>query len=893
LHALQFFDHPAYYENFLFFEEGTMLKRPVLVFAVGCVLAMIRADYDPITGTTVDSFLCGLKLKSISLIYGSQYDKFIVGKTQVTRTSANLRSNLVRDRSQSKQVQNNSAVSASVRVTQNAGIIYVSPSGLDSNDGLSWGTAKQTIFTALKALPGGSPNPPTAGGGTVYVAQGSSANPNANAGIWIMGGYDPKYKNPPPGWLRATAPLQIVGANCSSAISNSAAGPQCSVAAGGGTDANHPAVWMSGTATTIRFKDLGFAYPGVGIRLGTTSTGDRTGVGGVQNVTFDNVSANLNQIAGNGPTVDIGSNCFNIWFTGSTFSGNGQGQAIIAGTGLSRANNVLTVTTRSPHGFSSGDNVGIFNAKDGSFDGSFRSIVVTGPDTFTVSQSGPDGVSGDGAVIDDRGEAIVVDPGTGAGSGLIFFQNAVINGGVRFWLGIDGGGMFIDHVYSEGDYSHILPPLLWIGGQPTIQVHFQVNQSALADQLNGWPAYTVINDVAGISPDMVVIIGGNGYSDSSLGPATIVGTFDPSSALSPTRKGQQGIKANHLFAQTDVARSSPQSVRFPNLVPTANTSWIPSGGLTITHNVTDRDGGTNAAQASVSPSGIQAWMTFGEQPVTNSVGDIYICGVWVRSLAPVSGTVGAGFSRTRTFPINCGLNNIKYTTSWRTDQGTPSAGDGEWEWVWRAFKIGSQSGPSVNFGFAIYADSLHPVQAYSPVAIHIPAGSVSDNEAYNIAINLRGYLNTCSPGMVCDSIGQVPHVNAPQSWTATQSFGPISINDETVSAVPRAEQNVFLPGALTSTWTASTWTPDKAVTLTRVQIQAKTPPAECFTNAVVQIASGSNVVKLAVSAAANDSGAVSQNLAAGVPLTVSVQTAASGCAKAPADANVTLQYKMR
>jgi hypothetical protein len=48
-----------------------------------------------------------------------------------------------------------------------------------------------------------------------------------------------------------------------------------------------------------------------------------------------------------------------------------------------------------------------------------------------------------------------------------------------------------------------------------------------------------------------------------------------------------------------------------------------------------------------------------------------------------------------------------------------------------------------------------------------------------------------------------------------------------------------------------------------------------------------------VTAAANDSGPITQAYAAGASLTVSVQTAAAGCTTRPADANVVVQYRMR
>jgi hypothetical protein len=133
-----------------------------------------------------------------------------------------------------------------------------------------------------------------------------------------------------------------------------------------------------------------------------------------------------------------------------------------------------------------------------------------------------------------------------------------------------------------------------------------------------------------------------------------------------------------------------------------------------------------------------------------------------------------------------------------------------------------------------------------------------------------------------------------QDWTKPQHYAQgVALGTETLTASPRAEQNVFLPGALTSTWAGATWANDKALTITRIQVQAKTAPAGCTTNAVVRLTDGTTPVNVTISAAANDSGALSQNYAAGSSLQLLVQTAAAGCTTSPADANVTVQYKMQ
>ncbi len=144
-----------------------------------------------------------------------------------------------------------------------------------------------------------------------------------------------------------------------------------------------------------------------------------------------------------------------------------------------------------------------------------------------------------------------------------------------------------------------------------------------------------------------------------------------------------------------------------------------------------------------------------------------------------------------------------------------------------------------------------------------------------------------------------PQPNAPSD--GYPSIGPAGVyspqisvgGDSQFSASPRPTTTVFLPGALTSTWTGGIWTLDKAITVTRVQVQAKTAPSGCSTNAVVRVTDGTSPINVTVSAAANDSGAIAQNYGTAASLTITVQTAASGCGASPADANLIIQYRMQ
>jgi len=56
---------------------------------------------------------------------------------------------------------------------------------------------------------------------------------------------------------------------------------------------------------------------------------------------------------------------------------------------------------------------------------------------------------------------------------------------------------------------------------------------------------------------------------------------------------------------------------------------------------------------------------------------------------------------------------------------------------------------------------------------------------------------------------------------------------------------------------------------------------------------GTTAVNVTIAAAANDSGTITQDYAAGATLTRSVQTAAAGCTTSLAGANAVLQYKIQ
>jgi hypothetical protein len=188
-----------------------------------------------------------------------------------------------------------------------ASIRYASALGNDANDGLSWGTAKLTILAAFDALP--------AAGGTIFLAGNDGFGVNVggtvpNQGLWLIGPQDPLYGTPPAGW-RQQKRLRLIGVGIGVHGGNAIGGPAVGINAGSGTDLAKPAIWIAGTNIPLRFENLDIRYPAVGIRMGINPDQTNRGLN-TAGIYMDNIHVSLNQIAGNGPAIDLG---YTFWWT--------------------------------------------------------------------------------------------------------------------------------------------------------------------------------------------------------------------------------------------------------------------------------------------------------------------------------------------------------------------------------------------------------------------------------------------------------------------------------------------------------------------------------------------------------------------------------------------------
>jgi hypothetical protein len=646
-----------------------------------------------------------------------------------------------------------------------------------------------TIYGAQIKLPGGSASPPQAGSGTVFVSNGVSANPTANAGIWWLTTNDVNYSSPPAGFLRVpTTSISIIGVGCPTNPSNHAGGNICSVAAGSATDRTKPALWAVG-AGGITIQNIGF-NAAIAMLGAADSTGNRTNSTLVNFASY-NTQYNSPNTQGNGPNVLIGGNAFNNYWDHPAANAVLANVNTITNTGLSRSANVVTATLSAANStLTTGMHCGVVAANDSTFNGSFGygvgGITVVDSTHITYPQNGANATSGGGYLLCDNTMSFVFDPeNSPIGTAANFITNGEANnGGVRYWAGLSTGGLTVTNFYTEDSYG----PAVWIGN--TLDSAIVLQNVYSAD-----PFSTGVTAVVNDSPTnsgTVVYTGASQNGTCCTGAVTMIGDTGISSSMNPLLQNQHGVMNGYLRGQTDAARHAPQTVRYANVVKNqANwTLYSASGGAAITTGIADNEGGTNAVEGSQTSGNTNAIIFHGNAfSGSISVGDWIYCGMWVRSLASFTPPNGAGYIGGGN-PISCttmGATGTQYGLNGYPNQG----GDGEWEWVWYAYKITGTAGTPYTVVQGLFGTG-HPAAFYSPVAFRIPSGTLSDGEVAQYVLNLRGYNNSCSVAQLCDTLGPLAH----------QEFGTCTMSSGTCSPQSFSHTLPSAP-ACQATWTGT------------------------------------------------------------------------------------------
>jgi fibronectin-binding autotransporter adhesin len=694
-------------------------------------------------------------------------------------------------------------------------IQYVSPNGNDNNDGLSVGTAKLTVYKALLGLPGGSLSTLTAGTGTVLISGSVSyGGPVANQGMWLMGPGDPNFSSPPNGWLRYSGSASPLTIDCYDRVASGAHGHDnnCIINGGSNTNPLQPAAWFSVIQGGIALKNFAFSnFRCAYVKYGIDSNNNRSGSGGSSGFSMYNVEWNHGSLpVGCGPGVDIGSNSFWIWFKGLVGSGSSaQVFTVATSLGAVRTSNISTITTAVNHNILVGDLVTVTNVTDPTFNGTYTVASTPTANTFTYANLGPNSTSGTGQVVTAGAAAINIDPGaTGGGSGLIFIDDINLNNGnIRFRPGIDGGGMYVRNVSYEGSGVPDPPTILVTSTVSTSSgqgTNISIDNVEIADNFN--PVSAVEVDNANAFPDAVIV---NRVSGCVTGRMEILGGTAPCSTATLLRSSQYGFQQGRVTASgIDVARRgfSPIVAPSPNLATTVPASWSFQAGFTgtITGGIAAPDGTTNAGQVSSSSS--QTFVSFYSSTSSLVLGDYYIFGVWARSqtgngynsgVVPIKfvfNTSGAGVGDSCTGPTPSSAGSgIVFNSP--LDSATS---DGQWQWFSGVCKVNSNP-TTPGTAFLGSAGSANTTIYYAPVLMHFNAGSISDNEAWELANNLSSFSTGVDMGTVSMLRGQAFAMGTGAPFLYTMAGTPTAdriLNWPDVSGTPCILVGSFTNGDL-------------------------------------------------------------------------------------------------
>jgi hypothetical protein len=355
----------------------------------------------------------------------------------------------------------------------------------------------------------------------------------------------------------------------------------------------------------------------------------------------------------------------------------------------------------------------------------------------------------------DLSPAFLLDGRNSAGVGLIFiYDSNAADGGIKVYSGTNGAQVVVQNFTTEGQHGE---PAVWIAASG------ETGDGSVSAKVDNVEVADATTTTAGLEVDVpgydVVASNIQGQGVNVVGAATVLSQY--SSALSnttetPLRQGQTGFFGRTVVGQNDNADRGfpPTVVRFRNLALTNSASWMTSwaGSVTSVTQVADLAGRTNAGHIAYVSGGQGTTAIYNSINVPVTVGEYWIFQAWVRS------ATANGYSEGAALAFQLGAegygagDHCNSTTSGAVSATGLNLGDGNWERVWGACQI---SAAPTNAGIDLVAltDSTHRLEVYGPTLIHIPAGTVSNNEAWAIASALKSYSNTCSVGTLCNVAG--------------------------------------------------------------------------------------------------------------------------------------------
>lgn len=184
------------------------------------------------------------------------------------------------------------------------------------------------------------------------------------------------------------------------------------------------------------------------------------------------------------------------------------------------------------------------------------------------------------------------------------------------------------------------------------------------------------------------------------------------------------------------------------------------------------------------------------------------------------------------------------------------------------------------------------------IGLSMGVSTTGGNHAWIQARNNLGANNVAYP-IAMNPLGGAVSYGGAASYGGAVTAPSVGINGDTpMTAAPRMAWSGFysfgLPG---SGLNFATFSPDKAITVTRVMAQILQPQAGCAANGslVVQLSGGGSAIIVSTlnGNSSVDSGAVTQNYAAGSVIVMSYNAGGSGCTQVANNLNLTVEFKLQ
>lgn len=227
---------------------------------------------------------------------------------------------------------------------------------------------------------------------------------------------------------------------------------------------------------------------------------------------------------------------------------------------------------------------------------------------------------------------------------------------------------------------------------------------------------------------------------------------------------------------------------------------------------------------------------------------------------------------------------------------------------WIAVNANTNSEPSpVNTNWQVLAAGINNRGLWSAANNYNVNDAVSDQGSFWLALaanNSSEPSGTNTNWQQLAAVGAAGAPGAPGALGAQGPAGPQGPQGATgpqgpagpAGATPVASSSLFsafLSGPLTHAYTAASFVPDSAITVTRISAALKTAPDQNCQSGTLRVSNGSTGqdLPIAAGASADDSGTMALPTGAGSNLRVSVQTPANCSQTNPADANVLVEYR--